>query len=45
MLQGHRDLRAVSQLIMSELTPLVGAQHGAFYMADAGRRPASRPTS
>jgi signal transduction histidine kinase/HAMP domain-containing protein len=33
MLQGHRDLRAVSRLIMSELTPLVGAQHGAFYMA------------
>ncbi len=35
MLQGHRDLRAVSRLIMSELTPLVGAQHGAFYMAHA----------
>jgi signal transduction histidine kinase/HAMP domain-containing protein len=35
MLQGHRDLRAVSRLIMSELTPLVGAQHGAFYMASA----------
>src|ERR671939_286608 len=34
MLQGHRDLGAVSRLIMSELTPLVGAQHGAFYMAD-----------
>ena len=33
MLQGHRDLGAVSRLIMSELTPLVGAQHGAFYMA------------
>src|SRR5437764_3965700 len=33
MLQGHRDLRAVSRLIMSELTPLVGAQHGAFYTA------------
>jgi signal transduction histidine kinase/ActR/RegA family two-component response regulator len=33
MLQGHRDLRTVSQLIMSELTPLVGAQHGAFYMS------------
>src|SRR5918997_114246 len=33
MLQGHRDLRAVSRLIMSELTPLVGAQYGAFYMA------------
>src|SRR5437867_12873806 len=36
MLQGHRDLRAVSRLIMSELTPLVGAQHGAFYMAEPG---------
>ena len=35
MLQGHRDLGAVSRLIMSELTPLVGAQHGAFYMAHA----------
>ena len=33
MLQGHRDLRALSQLIMSELTPLVGAHFGAFYMA------------
>ncbi|HEX4821453.1 MAG TPA: HAMP domain-containing protein, partial [Acidimicrobiales bacterium] len=32
MLQGHRDLRAVSKLIMSELTPLVGAQQGGFYM-------------
>jgi HAMP domain-containing protein/GAF domain-containing protein len=34
MLQGQRDLRQVSRLIMSELTPLVGAHHGAFYMAD-----------
>jgi len=34
MLQGHRDLRTVSRLIMSELTPLVGAQHGAFYMGE-----------
>ncbi|MBV8079186.1 MAG: HAMP domain-containing protein [Actinobacteria bacterium] len=34
MLQGQRDLKQVSQLIMSELTPLVGAQHGAFYMAE-----------
>src|SRR3954454_17060666 len=33
MLQGHRDLRTVSRLIMSELTPLVGAQQGAFYIA------------
>src|SRR3989440_491652 len=35
MLQGQRDLRQVSRLIMSELTPLVGAHHGAFYMADS----------
>jgi CheY-like chemotaxis protein/HAMP domain-containing protein len=32
MLQGLRDLQTVSRLIMSELTPLVGAQHGAFFM-------------
>ena len=35
MLQGQRDLKAVSRLIMSELTPLVGAQHGAFFMAES----------
>jgi HAMP domain-containing protein/CheY-like chemotaxis protein/signal transduction histidine kinase len=33
MLQGQRDLTQVSRLIMSELTPLVGALHGAFFMA------------
>jgi HAMP domain-containing protein/CheY-like chemotaxis protein/putative methionine-R-sulfoxide reductase with GAF domain len=33
MLQGQRDLEAVSGLIMSELTPLVSAQHGAFFFA------------
>jgi CheY-like chemotaxis protein/HAMP domain-containing protein len=33
MLQGQRDLTQVSRLIMSELTPLVSAQHGAFFMA------------
>jgi HAMP domain-containing protein/CheY-like chemotaxis protein len=31
MLQGQRDLQTVSRLIMSELTPLVGGQHGAFF--------------
>jgi HAMP domain-containing protein/signal transduction histidine kinase/CheY-like chemotaxis protein len=35
MMQGQRDLLAVAQLLLSELTPLVGAQHGTFYMADA----------
>ena len=31
MLQGQRDLSAVSNMILSELAPLVSAQHGAFY--------------
>ncbi|WP_344863665.1 ATP-binding protein, partial [Planomonospora alba] len=32
--QGHRDLMEVARLIMSELTPLVSAQYGAFYLAE-----------
>src|SRR5207249_1575626 len=35
MLQGQRDLQTVAQHIMSELTPLVSAQHGVFYVMDA----------
>jgi signal transduction histidine kinase/HAMP domain-containing protein/ActR/RegA family two-component response regulator len=31
-MQGTRDLTAVASLVMSELTPLVSAQHGAFYL-------------
>ncbi|HEV2690917.1 MAG TPA: response regulator, partial [Bryobacteraceae bacterium] len=34
MMQGQRDLLTVSQLLLSELTPLVGAQHGTFYIAE-----------
>jgi signal transduction histidine kinase/CheY-like chemotaxis protein/HAMP domain-containing protein len=34
MLQGQRDMAAVTQLIMSEVTPTVSAQHGAFYLAE-----------
>ena len=34
MMQGQRDLLAVSQLLLSEITPLIGAQHGTFYIAD-----------
>ncbi|MDF3294108.1 HAMP domain-containing protein [Streptomyces silvisoli] len=34
MMQGHRDLALVAQLIMAELAPLVGAQYGGFYLAD-----------
>ncbi|MFL5477731.1 MAG: HAMP domain-containing protein, partial [Gemmatimonadaceae bacterium] len=34
MMQGQKDLEAVSKLIMSELTPLVSAHHGAFYIME-----------
>src|ERR1041384_941181 len=34
MMQGQRSIVSVAQLIMSELTPLVDAQHGTFFMAD-----------
>jgi signal transduction histidine kinase/HAMP domain-containing protein len=36
LMQGQRELRTVTQLIMSELTPTVSAQHGAFYVAESG---------
>ncbi|MEO6713396.1 MAG: HAMP domain-containing protein [Mycobacteriales bacterium] len=36
LMQGQRDLMAVSRLIMSELTPVVSAQHGAFFLAESG---------
>ena len=35
LMQGHRDPLEVARLIMSELTPLVSAQYGAFYLAAA----------
>ncbi|MEP0888637.1 HAMP domain-containing protein [Leptolyngbya sp. NM3-A1] len=34
MLQGQRDLETVSKLILSELAPLVSAQHGVFYLLE-----------
>jgi HAMP domain-containing protein/CheY-like chemotaxis protein/signal transduction histidine kinase len=34
LLQGQRDLVTVSQLILSELAPLVSAHHGVFYMVE-----------
>ena len=36
MMQGHRDLAVVAELIMDELSPLVGAQHGTFFMSEPG---------
>ncbi len=35
MLQGQRDLLTVSKLLLSELTPLIGAQAGSFYLAES----------
>ncbi|MEU4804453.1 HAMP domain-containing protein [Actinosynnema sp. NPDC023587] len=55
LMQGHRDLHAMASLVMSELTPLVSAQHGAFFLvggesdvleltATYAYQPAGRPT-
>jgi HAMP domain-containing protein/signal transduction histidine kinase/DNA-binding response OmpR family regulator len=35
MLQGQRDLETVSKSILSELAPLVRAQHGVFYLMES----------
>jgi CheY-like chemotaxis protein/signal transduction histidine kinase/HAMP domain-containing protein len=34
MMQGQKSLEGVSRMIMSELTPLVQASHGAFFFMD-----------
>ncbi|MBA3739207.1 MAG: HAMP domain-containing protein, partial [Actinobacteria bacterium] len=34
MLQGRRDQKTVARLLMSEVTPLVAAHHGTFYVAE-----------
>ncbi|MEU6084782.1 HAMP domain-containing protein [Streptomyces sp. NPDC047108] len=39
LMQGHRDLVEVADLILRELTPLVNAQFGAFFLAEAGAQP------
>jgi HAMP domain-containing protein/CheY-like chemotaxis protein/signal transduction histidine kinase len=36
MLQGQRDLLTVGKMILSELAPVVSAQHGVFYTMDSG---------
>jgi signal transduction histidine kinase/CheY-like chemotaxis protein/HAMP domain-containing protein len=38
MLQGQRDLTTACELVLSELAPLVGAQHGALYTLDGTGR-------
>ena len=39
MLQGQKDLLTVGRLILSELAPVVSAQHAVFYILDAGKEP------
>jgi len=34
LMQGQRNLQSLTDQIMSELTPVVGAQYGAFYLAE-----------
>ena len=34
MLQGQKDLASVAELVLSELAPMVGVQHGVFYMVE-----------
>src|SRR5579864_2123993 len=36
LMQGHRDLTRVAELVMDELIPMVGGQHGAFFLAEPG---------
>ncbi|MCF3125035.1 HAMP domain-containing protein [Streptomyces arenae] len=44
LMQGHRDLMEVADLILRELTPLVNAQYGAFFLADPDTADAPAPT-
>jgi signal transduction histidine kinase/HAMP domain-containing protein/ActR/RegA family two-component response regulator len=34
LMQGQRDLQIVADLVMNELIPLVGGQHGTFFLAE-----------
>jgi HAMP domain-containing protein/signal transduction histidine kinase/CheY-like chemotaxis protein len=46
VMQGQRNLQSLTDQIMSEMTPVVGAQHGAFYLTDPdGERAVLRLTS
>ena len=37
MMQGQKSLSTVSQMILSELAPVVGAAHGVFYIMNGGK--------
>jgi HAMP domain-containing protein len=40
MLQGQKDLLTVGRLILSELAPVVSAQHAVFYILNSAKEPA-----
>jgi len=42
MLQGERDLATVSNMIMSEVAPLVNAQYGVFYVSKRDEQDVTR---
>src|SRR5881398_1242989 len=43
MMQGQKNLTTVSQTILSELSPVVSAKHGALYVMDSGGNGQSEP--
>ncbi|MEK6371103.1 MAG: HAMP domain-containing protein [Acidobacteriota bacterium] len=43
MMQGQKNITTVSQAILSELAPVVGAKHGVFYVLDNGNNPQAEP--
>jgi HAMP domain-containing protein/CheY-like chemotaxis protein/signal transduction histidine kinase len=43
MMQGQKNLTTVSQTILSELAPVVGAKHGVFYIMDTGNNAQAEP--
>src|SRR5262249_25695571 len=46
LVQGQRNLQSLTDSILSELTPTVGAQQGAFYLIEQeGERPVLKLTS
>jgi len=42
MLQGQKDMLTVAKLILSELAPVVEAQHGVFYVMESKEEPVLR---
>ena len=45
MMQGQKNLQTVSQMILSELAPVVSAAHGVFYTMDQTQRRRAAPAS